>query len=132
MTYPCKCDHLDDTVLACLRVPKCAYEYHPKISGPLFYPIDLHVEISAVNPVDLSLPPSAETNADVAKRVTAEPMNLTVRGYRRFLRVAHTFADPDKLNALEWLRTCPVISCAKFEPSALPNSVHDVIHHANP
>lgn len=66
---PCKCGHLDDAQLACSRAPKCAHEYQSKISGPLFDRIDLHVEVGAVNPMDLSLPPPAETSAEVATRV---------------------------------------------------------------
>ncbi len=66
---PCKCGYLDDAALACSRAPKCAYEYQSKISGPLFDRIDLHVEVGAVNAMDLSLPPPAETSTDVAKRV---------------------------------------------------------------
>ncbi len=66
---PCRCGYLDDPAQACNRVPKCAVDYQSKISGPLFDRIDLHVEVPAVNPADLSLPPPAETSADIAARV---------------------------------------------------------------
>ena len=65
---PCRCGYLDDPVQACSRAPKCAQEYQSKISGPLFDRIDLHVDVPAVNPADLDLPPPAETSADVAAR----------------------------------------------------------------
>ena len=66
---PCRCGYLGDAALACARAPKCAAEYQTRISGPLFDRIDLHVEVAAVNPSDLSLPPPAEGSAEVAARV---------------------------------------------------------------
>ena len=66
---PCRCGHLDDPSLACARAPKCAGEYQSKISGPLFDRIDLHIDVPAVSPADLSLPPPAEGSAEVAARV---------------------------------------------------------------
>lgn len=68
---PCRCGYLDDPSQACSRAPKCAHEYQAKISGPLFDRIDLHVEVNAVNPSDLSLPPPAEGSAEIAGRVAA-------------------------------------------------------------
>ena len=68
---PCRCGHLDDAALACPRAPKCAIEYQSKISGPLFDRIDLHVEVPAVSPADLTLPPPAEGSAEIAARVVA-------------------------------------------------------------
>ncbi|WP_425407144.1 YifB family Mg chelatase-like AAA ATPase [Hwanghaeella sp.] len=68
---PCRCGHLDDPDMACSRVPRCALDYQAKISGPLFDRIDIHVDVPAVNPVDLSLPPPAEGSAEVAARVKA-------------------------------------------------------------
>ena len=70
-TRPCRCGYLDDPVQACNRAPKCAVDYQSKISGPLFDRIDLHVEVPAVNPADLSLPPPAENSGDIAARVSA-------------------------------------------------------------
>jgi magnesium chelatase family protein len=66
---PCRCGYLDDPGQACGRAPKCAIEYQSKISGPLFDRIDLHVDVPAVTAADLSLPPPAESSADVAARV---------------------------------------------------------------
>lgn len=66
---PCRCGHLDDASLACARAPKCAADYQSKISGPLFDRIDLHIDVPAVSPADLSLPPPAEGSADIAARV---------------------------------------------------------------
>lgn len=66
---PCKCGHLDDASLACSKAPRCAQDYQSRISGPLFDRIDLHVDVPAVKPADLSLPPPAEGSVDVAARV---------------------------------------------------------------
>ncbi len=66
---PCRCGYLDDPAQACGRAPKCAQEYQSRISGPLFDRIDIHVEVASVSAADLTLPPPAESSADVAVRV---------------------------------------------------------------
>jgi magnesium chelatase family protein len=66
---PCRCGYLSDPAQACGRAPKCAGDYQQRISGPLFDRIDLHVEVAAVTASDLTLPPPAEGNAEVAARV---------------------------------------------------------------
>ncbi|HUK07352.1 MAG TPA: YifB family Mg chelatase-like AAA ATPase [Stellaceae bacterium] len=66
---PCRCGYLDDLSLGCGRAPRCALEYQSKISGPLFDRIDLHIDVPAVRPADLSLPPPAEGSAEVAARI---------------------------------------------------------------
>jgi magnesium chelatase family protein len=68
---PCRCGHLDDPAVACARAPRCAQDYQAKISGPLFDRIDMHVEVPAVSPADLTLPPPAEGSDQVAERVAA-------------------------------------------------------------
>lgn len=68
---PCRCGYLSDASLACARAPACAAEYQSRISGPLFDRIDIHVEVPAVNPADLSVPPPSEGSAEVAARVKA-------------------------------------------------------------
>ena len=76
---PCRCGHLDDAALACGRAPKCAQEYQAKISGPLFDRIDMHVDVPAVSPADLSLPPPREGSRQVAERVGAARQRQSVR-----------------------------------------------------
>jgi magnesium chelatase family protein len=66
---PCRCGYLDDPQLACGKAPKCAVDYQGRISGPLFDRIDLHVDVAAVDPMDLSVPPAREDSATVAARV---------------------------------------------------------------
>jgi magnesium chelatase family protein len=76
---PCKCGYLGDRQLGCSRQPKCAEDYQTRISGPLFDRIDLHVEVPAVSPADLTLPPPAEGSAQVAARVAAARARQTAR-----------------------------------------------------
>jgi magnesium chelatase family protein len=66
---PCKCGYLSDPALGCSRQPRCAEDYQARISGPLFDRIDLHVDVPAVSPSDLALPPPAEGSPEVAARV---------------------------------------------------------------
>lgn len=94
---PCRCGHLDDPDLACTRAPKCALDYQAKISGPLFDRIDLHVDVPAVSPADLGLPPSSETSADVAVRVTAA-RNVQTRRYAGAGLPIRTNAEADGEN----------------------------------
>ncbi len=53
---PCRCGYLGDAAMACSGAPKCGADYQARISGPLLDRIDLHVEVTAVKPSDLSLP----------------------------------------------------------------------------
>ena len=66
---PCRCGYFGSPGQECSKAPKCAEEYQAKISGPLFDRIDMHVEVPAVSPWDMSAPPPSESSADVAKRV---------------------------------------------------------------
>ncbi|MCH9052890.1 MAG: ATP-binding protein [Proteobacteria bacterium] len=68
---PCRCGYLSDPSLACSRAPRRASDYQAKISGPLFDRIDIHVDVPAVSPGDLTLPPPAEGSAEIAARVKA-------------------------------------------------------------
>ena len=66
---PCRCGHLDDPQLACGKAPKCAADYQGRISGPMFDRIDLHVDVPAVDPLDLAAPAASERSEAVAVRV---------------------------------------------------------------
>jgi magnesium chelatase family protein len=68
---PCRCGHLGDATRACGRAPRCGADYQGRISGPLYDRIDLAIDVPPVAPADLSLPPPAESSADVAARVAA-------------------------------------------------------------
>ena len=66
---PCRCGYLSDPALGCGLSPKCAGDYQSRFSGTLFDRIDMHVEVAGVTAADLTLPPAAEGNAEVALRV---------------------------------------------------------------
>jgi magnesium chelatase family protein len=66
---PCRCGFLDNPALACARAPRCAREYQARISGPLFDRIDLHVEVPALSPGEMSVPAPGEARAAIAARV---------------------------------------------------------------
>ncbi|MDE2355616.1 MAG: YifB family Mg chelatase-like AAA ATPase, partial [Alphaproteobacteria bacterium] len=68
---PCRCGHGGAGRGACGRAPRCQQTYQGRISGPLLDRIDLAVDVPAVTPADLALPPPAEGSAEVAARVAA-------------------------------------------------------------
>ena len=76
---PCRCGYLSDPSLACSKAPKCAEDYQSRLSGPLLDRIDLHVEVPAVNPADMALPPPKEGSAAIALRVAAARAIQTTR-----------------------------------------------------
>jgi len=69
---PCPCGHLGNAALSCSRAPRCAEAYQNKISGPLLDRIDLHVDVDAVNPWEMTSDNSPrETSAEIRQRVVA-------------------------------------------------------------
>ncbi|MBL8629917.1 MAG: YifB family Mg chelatase-like AAA ATPase [Rhodospirillaceae bacterium] len=78
---PCRCGYLSDPQLACSKAPKCAEDYQSKISGPMFDRIDLHIDVPAVDPLDMSAPPPKETSAVVAGRV-AKAREIQIARYK--------------------------------------------------
>jgi len=68
---PCRCGYLGDASRVCSRAPKCAVDYKARLSGPLLDRIDLHVYVPALSTADLTLPPPAESSAQVAAHVAA-------------------------------------------------------------
>ncbi len=76
---PCRCGHLGDASQACARAPRCAADYQARVSGPLLDRIDLHVEVAAVSAADLTLPPPAESSAQVGARVAKARAIQTAR-----------------------------------------------------
>jgi magnesium chelatase family protein len=74
---PCRCGHFAEE--ACGRAPRCAEEYQGRLSGPLLDRIDLHIDVPAVSPADLALPPPGEGSAAVAKRVAAARKRQAMR-----------------------------------------------------
>ena len=69
---PCPCGHLGNPAMSCSRAPRCAEAYQNKISGPLLDRIDLHVDVDAVNPWDMTSDTEPrETSAEIRARVVA-------------------------------------------------------------
>jgi len=69
---PCPCGHLGNAALSCSRAPRCAEAYQNKISGPLLDRIDLHVDVDAVNPWEMTSDSTPrETSAEIRARVVA-------------------------------------------------------------
>jgi magnesium chelatase family protein len=69
---PCPCGHLGNAALSCSRAPRCAEAYQNKISGPLLDRIDLHVDVDAVKPWEMTNDDSPrETSAEIRARVVA-------------------------------------------------------------
>ena len=76
---PCRCGYLAEPGRACGRAPRCAQDYQSRISGPLLDRIDLHIDVPAVSPADLSLPPPAEASAEIARRVAVARARQSAR-----------------------------------------------------
>ena len=69
---PCPCGHLGNAAHSCSRAPRCAEAYQNKISGPLLDRIDLHVDVDAINPWEMTRDDGPrETSAEIRKRVVA-------------------------------------------------------------
>lgn len=68
---PCKCGFAGQPGHICRNGPRCAADYQARISGPLLDRMDIQIELAAVKPSDLSLPPPKEASKDVAVRVLA-------------------------------------------------------------
>jgi len=97
-----------------------------RISGPLFDRIDLHVEVGAVNPMDLTLPPPAEGSRaiaapdDAGRKLLAEAverLKLSARGYHRMLRVARTLADLEGADGVRWPHVAEALSFRRVAPN---------------
>jgi magnesium chelatase family protein len=76
---PCRCGYLSEPGRACGRAPRCAQDYQSRLSGPLLDRIDLHIDVPAVAPSDLALPPPSESSAEVARRVAAARSRQSTR-----------------------------------------------------
>jgi magnesium chelatase family protein len=89
---PCRCGHLVER--ACARAPRCAEQYQARLSGPLLDRIDLHIEVGAVQPGDLALPPPAEGSTAIRRRVAAARVRQAQR-YVAAERRIRTNAEAD-------------------------------------
>lgn len=94
---PCKCGRAGEPGFTCRRGQSCADAYQARISGPLWDRIDVHIEMPAVTPFDLMIPPAREGSAEVSARVAAarekQMHRYTVLGVRDITLNAHCPAD---------------------------------------
>lgn len=88
---PCRCGFLTDPAKACNKAPRCGVDYQAKLSGPLLDRIDIHIDVAAVPPEQLSQKSGGENSATVAQRV----LNARMVQRARF----SAFDQPDMLNA---------------------------------
>ncbi len=86
---PCPCGHLGNPAMSCTRAPRCAEAYQNKISGPLLDRIDLHVDVDAVKPWEMTTDTTPrENSATIRARVVAARE-------RQMLRQGHVNATLD-------------------------------------
>src|SRR5260370_7896850 len=78
---PCRCGHAYEPGYSCNRgrIDRCTSDYQTRISGPLMDRIDLRIEVPAVTPVHLILPPPPEGSAEVSAPVPPPPAVHTAR-----------------------------------------------------
>jgi len=78
---PCRCGSGGADGIACRRGERCAADYQARISGPFMDRLDIQIDVPAVTPADLALPPSKEGTAEIAARVAcAREIQLTRNG----------------------------------------------------
>jgi len=68
---PCPCGWLGDPQRGCGYTCERAGRYRARVSGPLLDRIDLHIEVAAVPPAELTGTAKAETSNEVRARVLA-------------------------------------------------------------
>ncbi|MBF0539243.1 MAG: YifB family Mg chelatase-like AAA ATPase [Nitrospirae bacterium] len=68
---PCPCGYLNDTRRQCVCSTSLVHRYRAKISGPLLDRIDIHIDVPALPPYELSSIKTAETSAEIRRRVIA-------------------------------------------------------------
>ena len=69
---PCPCGHLGDSQKECVCTEYQIQRYRSRLSGPLLDRIDMQIEVPRLSPDELiNMPASAETSADIRKRVVA-------------------------------------------------------------
>ena len=66
---PCRCGTGGADGVACRRGERCAVDYQARVSGPFMDRLDIQIDVPAVTPADLALPPAKEGTKEVAARV---------------------------------------------------------------
>lgn len=96
---PCRCGYLGTPGQECSRAPKCAEEYQAKISGPLLDRIDLHVNVPAVLPTEISGVGNGESSVQVAERIQ-KAMELQTLRYKGTSIIRNAEADASVLDKI--------------------------------
>jgi len=68
---PCRCGTAGADGIACRRGARCAADYQGRVSGPFMDRIDIQIDVPAVTPADLALPPASEGTKEIAARVAS-------------------------------------------------------------
>lgn len=68
---PCPCGYYNHPEKDCSCPPGAVQKYLNKVSGPLLDRIDLHVEVTPVQPSDITLMPAEECSQTIRNRVIA-------------------------------------------------------------
>ncbi len=68
---PCRCGTAGANGIACRRGERCAVDYQSRVSGPFMDRMDIQIDVPAVTPADLALPPDKEGSREIAGRVAA-------------------------------------------------------------
>ncbi|GLQ20631.1 YifB family Mg chelatase-like AAA ATPase [Algimonas porphyrae] len=76
---PCRCGTAGADGIACRRGARCASDYQARVSGPFMDRIDIQIDVPAVTPADLALPPPADGTAEAAARVAQARERQTQR-----------------------------------------------------
>jgi magnesium chelatase family protein len=78
---PCPCGYLGHYSAKCHCTPEQVARYRRRISGPLLDRIDLHIEVPAVPPDELSSAATSESSANIASRAaTARATQIQRQG----------------------------------------------------
>lgn len=98
---PCRCGTAGADGIACRRGARCAADYQGRVSGPFMDRIDIQIDVPAVTPADLALPPAVEGTAEIAARVaTARAIQMKrndgVTNAALAQHVLETVATPDE------------------------------------
>lgn len=91
---PCRCGTGGADGVACRRGERCAADYQARISGPFMDRLDIQIDVPAVTPADLALPPCKEGTAEVAARVArARAIQLERNGGRTNAELTQDLLD---------------------------------------
>jgi len=91
---PCRCGTGGADGIACRRGERCAADYQARISGPFMDRLDIQIDVPAVTPADLALPPSKEGTEQVAARVArARAVQIERNGGRTNAELSQDLLD---------------------------------------